>query len=1475
MSVDNYNGQPTDYENPVPNSEVRLSYYVYTWNKETNKQQQRAGWSSIGSYYLSDDKTVIYGSNQNQLIKSAGSAGVNIVDNTLGIIANVNAKNGASTTDVAPIILYVDGTYIAGLDNNTIRCNFDQHTTLNTIDLHYIESNNLNDHSITYTNLYEKSSEKSYIGDQSQWVSIVKSDRGTIQENTFIPLIGESSGINKVTNTGFIYNNLKYNRPYNPNLSWRNFVNYVGNWTYASNGFDINIDSSTGNLSIKSKELTTKIITPVTDKDVLEFGIFKQEFQQIHSSIGKVLTATTTPTAGSIQDKYGTAILNLGNIQDQIDILLGNTYDSNNNKNPVVSQAAITSSIFNLVSNTLAIYSSVSNVGDVWVSAHSAISVEKIPWNSTFIDINTTSTATGFVVANDRTKTWQYTQFPTIDETWEKIRDWTVTNENARKNLINRYPITATSSTITYIDKVWYTGENNTAPSATYNIASDKITLWGADANSTPTSFSYYINNNENSNIFNSANRYRFLGMTTKPDNYSNSEGSNIISITGFNKILLEDLYENPNNYQIPKVKWYWIDDKSTSHSTDNAVNVNVNTGISYALSITSALNSDTNFIVAGVGSTNNGKSQRIGYNGVFYIPLPSSINTDEDGKYEDTHWMLTTYTPQINKGADGTGIHNSGSLLYKYTKMSNLITTGVFGGFTPYHAADSITANLVNIPQVSYSEEALKINGKTVVSAEQNQAAKINKLISNIAYIVPANGENSTPSEEDASWYRQFTNQITSDSNKCTIITLNNYEADIIKNYKIDTNATGDGTTLANHPIANAMYLDLFGYKDEEWNNLSFDVNRKYIFTFNCHIQATNLQLTSEQINYGTPSLLLLGHFRQRYAKATNTITNFNYQAYPGETMLIPLLNKPLENAVNNIYNIEGTYTLSWDTTGTNAKKAIPQSYSFYIQDKYNDVSIPTNSAANTISNIYTSVYKSIYFENAAIQGVASNIPSVTIGIPNTTKPTDGEATYPYASYKSNNKDVYPLNGNRVKWMNVMDRIYAFILVGPNVNPNLSYQFVNINTYQDENRQILSPDDIALFAGMNDVYKEGAPADGGKGDGTTTITTVKINTNVNPKKKTTTITKIRPKDVDEIDPSLEKITAISDGGNATTTLTRSYQAGDFVNATISINDDKTTTTIIRTRTSQAGDMKDDTIKISGGNTIITRPTQAGDIAGTITNVVENGDTTIERTRKSQAGDTVGATIKISGGETTITRTSHAGDIAGTITEVKDGNTTIIRPTQTGDAIGDISGGKITKVKDGNTTIIRPTQTDDVDGAIISISGGNTTIIRPTQAGDMKDDTIKISGGNTIITRPTQTYDIAGTITKISGGETTIKRTRSYNAGDIAGKITEIKGGETTIERTRKSQAGETVGAIIKVEDGKTTTTTTTEGNANDTDKDSKTIVIETKNDKNKEVIITKTLNMKNIGSPAATLGIDSGILGVCEPMFSMTIQRY
>lgn len=1026
------NEQPTDYVNPIPNTEVRLAYYVYTWD-ETNMPRQRTAWSSIGTYYLSGTE-VIYGSNQNQLIKSAGSTGVNIVDNTLGLIANVQ---GTTYTDVSPIIIYTDGKYLAGLDNNTVRQHFDLHTKLNTIDLHYIETHtDFSKHKIDYTNLYnvKKTVTKTDTTDPTgnEWVSATTSDKGTIQENTFVALVGESGGINRVTNTGFVYNGLTYKRPYDSNITWRNFTNYVGGWTYGSNGFNVAYDTS--DVMTITSNSNNGTITAVTDMDVLKLGDYIQEFKAIKDSNASASSDI------AYSNEYNLIIGYLTSTEKEIDILLGNkAYEETSGKKyPVVSQAAISKDIFTSISSALALYATVSNMKDVWTSATSAITVDRIPWNSTFIDINANKTATGFVVANNRTNTWQYTKFPTIDETWDKVTEWMKgTSGYNWKPFLNQYPITADATAATYINKVWYRSLDKSIQSIESAIVKND--------DGTITSLSYYISAPSNYNLINSANKYRFLGMTTEQENYSNDQGSNVISITGFNKILLEDLYENPNNYQIPNVTWYYTSgDKS--QSTANALDIPVNTGISYAMSITSALNTDNNFLVAGVGATSNSKGQRVGYNGVFYIPLPSSIETDEDGKYEDTHWMLTTYTPQVNVHASTEGIYNSGSTLYKYTKMNNLITTGVFGGFTPYHTADTITANLVNIPQVSYSSTDYQIGEKVVVTADQNQAAKIGKLISSIAYIIPANGVNNIAGD----WRTAFENQITSNSGKCTIITLNNYEADIINKHTIG----GKTGILDNAPIANAMYLDLFGYKDEEWNNLSFDVNRKYIFTFNCHIQATNLNLASDQINYGTPSLLLLGHFRQRYAKTTLDIDNFGYQAYAGETMLIPLLNKPLENAVNNIYNIEGTYTLSWDTTGTNDEKALPQKYSFYIPDEYNDNNIPFDKDLGAI-------YTSVYGHNSSmktIQGKAGDTPAVTIGIPNITE-TGDVVTYP-----NNVKD-----GNRVKWMNVMDRIYAFILVGKNVNPNVSYQFVNNNTYQANDRTILSTEDIKLFAGMNE----------------------------------------------------------------------------------------------------------------------------------------------------------------------------------------------------------------------------------------------------------------------------------------------------------------------------------------------------------------------------------------------------------------------
>ena len=1021
------NSTPNEYITPRPNTEVRLAYNVYTWDMD-GMERQRTAWSTIGSYY-DYNGDVMYTSNQNQLIKTAGSSGVSVVDNTLGVIANVTGGSD-KYNDVGPIILYTDGTYIAGLDNNTVRNHFtNMHTILNTIDLHFIKTyERLNNHSITYTDLHnvDRLGESSYsqleAENMESWIASTTSNIGTIEENTFAALIGASGGINRVENTGFIYNGLKYDRQYEVLNTWRNFYNYIGTWTYGSNAFSVT-DIDNENMAFAAGTNMTSTITQVTDADVVKLGIFKQEFEQL----AEFIVSSNNDRISDQDREASTTYMDIGatisSMVSSINIMLGNASYDGVNKYPLVSQTPIPPEVFEMTSNVLATYSSVSNVTDIWYSTQSAIIVDRIPWNSTFIDINDTNTATGFAIVNNRTNTWQYTKFPTIDETWQKVMqnaslDGTSTggkndsNLSNYYNIIDRFPIIANANTYSIDSAIEYTTSNDT-------IVTVPLSQLDLGSYENPNSFSYFLHEN---NLLNSANNFRFIGMKTESGGYySNSMASNVISITGFNKILLEDIYENPNNYQIPQFVWSWSNQGDiAAGSTDDAFNVPVNAGISYSMSIQSALKTNGNFLVAGVGQSSNDKG--VGYNGVFYIPLPTEIQQNEDARYEDTYWLLTTYTPNINNNATHVGVPNSGQVLYKYTKMNDFITTGVYGGFTPYYKTNKLTAGIVNIPQVSWSSNDYTIDNRTYVSQEENQAAKIGALTTGIMNIIPSINTTNT----------DFTDEITSNSNKCTIITLNSYEASIIDTGNYMVNKLDDGTNI----IRNVMYLNLFGYDDGEYNNLSYDVNRKYIFTFNCHIQATNLNLVSDQINYGTPSLLLVGQFRQRYCKASNPITGYGYQVYPGETKLIPLLNKPLENPVNNVYNVEGTYTLSWDTTGNEVKKAMVQDYTFYIPDDYKKP-FPAPSGSS-FSQIYSSVFS-----------IGSNGQDVIDEITNAPGSSD-------------------LEGNNLCFMNVLDHIYAYILVGENVNPNVKYQFVNNTTWQNDNSKLLSESDLELFAGVN-----------------------------------------------------------------------------------------------------------------------------------------------------------------------------------------------------------------------------------------------------------------------------------------------------------------------------------------------------------------------------------------------------------------------
>lgn len=1046
------NSSVNNYINP--NTEVRLAYYTYTWD-ESGFTKQRTAWSSIGSYYYDRvNDSITYTANRNQLIKTAGSSGVAVVDNTLGVIANTEK-------DVTPIILRADGTYIAGLDNVNIKTGDYLHTYLNEIDLHFIETyNTLNSHSIKYTDLWGQTtlsgSYSNLITSSGEWLSTTLSSRGTVVENAHAVLVGDKGGLNRIENTGFIYNDLTYSRRFNVIDIWMGFYDIIGNWKYNGSTFKIinsysgtiGDDDTTSTIDFEVISTNGTIITTVNDGTVATLGIYSQQFEYLvdcykNSTYGKP----------DYSNKYQLVVDKIDSIMNAIDILLGNKGDYENRL-----EAPLSKEIFTSTTTILQMYSEVADVGDVYLSQKSAIAVNRIPWNSTFIDINTTSTATAFAVINDRTKTWNKIDFPTIDETWVKIID-SITDvpENGDPvyhydKLINQFPLRqATADNFSNSGYFKYYGTGGLTPTDG-SINSDNYQLFNYDGKIIPTSMSYYIADH---NITNSANNYRFIGLKTqavyndKNSDYSNSEASNIMQITGFNKILLSDLYENPNNYQIPTVAYYWKNTNNTSGSSYNVVDIPVNGGISYSMSIESALNVDGNFLVAGVGQSSEGSGARTGYNGVFYIPLPTGIDQNEDSQYHDTHWMLTTYTPQANNNATSINLPNSGQVLYKYTKMNDLITTGVFGGFTPYYKTNKLTAGLVNIPQVSYNSDEYVVNNIVYASAKENQAAKISSLVSNIAYLVPA--FNATDSE----FNEAFEDQVTSNSNKCCIITLNSYEAAIIDNEGWMQNANDDGS---NTVIRNVMYLNLFGYDDGEWNNLSFNVDRKYIFTFNCHIQATNLNLMSDQINYGTPSLLLVGHFRKHYCKSSiykQYGTDGNYsstnQVYAGETQLIPLLNKPLENPVNNIYNIEGTYTLSWNTTGTETDKAMINNYSFYIPEEYRKpFGVPSNTS-------FKNIYDNIFGEDKiwGIAGADSNDIDIYTPLNST---NNSFKTYTDADFE----------GNRIEFLNVLDRIYAFILVGPNVNPNVRYQFVNNTTYQDDNTKILSKEDLELFAGVS-----------------------------------------------------------------------------------------------------------------------------------------------------------------------------------------------------------------------------------------------------------------------------------------------------------------------------------------------------------------------------------------------------------------------
>ena len=551
-------------------SDIRLAYYIYTWND--NKLKQKTAWSTIGTYSINSNDDIIYTSNKNQLIKTNGSNGVSIVKDTYGVIVNDNA-------DVTPTILKINGTYIVGLDNidGTVSPHT-LHTTIPTIDSHLLANTNGingNNYKITYTDMWESKAilNKDNFITSNYFYPFTPYDKGTVIEPVELAVIGkESNGINGITNKGFIYNNYTYKRNVNLINYYNELYNYFKDWRVGSNKLSIDFSQLNGYNIGTATDNTTSAVTILTDFDI---SVIQNAADMFHNIYNENIGIDRN-------DSNFNALLStcssLTSIASQINVLLGNYSDDGSR----LLQTPLTYNLLESSVTALACWSYAKNIESLWGSKTTAIVMEKLTANSELFDFTGLSNATSIIGMNNRTSQWVELQLPIYDQTYEIIMEDIVSSKQfvsgtyslaSLSDFINQYTITFNNnltennlSTSTSISIIYSTGAN------IYSDDFNKITVFTYNNKKKTfdwTSYSYFL---QNDNFNNSASTFRFIGIDSSGEKpFKNNQGRNTIKLTGFNKILLNDLYENPNTYQNADITYYYYIGDDTKHSSSTS----------------------------------------------------------------------------------------------------------------------------------------------------------------------------------------------------------------------------------------------------------------------------------------------------------------------------------------------------------------------------------------------------------------------------------------------------------------------------------------------------------------------------------------------------------------------------------------------------------------------------------------------------------------------------------------------------------------------------------------------------------------------------------------------------------------------------------------------------------------------------------------------------------------------------------------